>query len=1493
SKPTPQNSSPLPPLPQSPLPEELKLAIRHQQAGRFREAEQVCYQILQQQNHPEVWHLLGLIAHRERRYNEAIAHYHQVLTLEPNHQDVCNNLAVALHEQGKLDEAIAQYQQALRLKPDYPDAHNNYANALRARGQVEEAIHHYRMAIAYNPGYADAYNNLGLALYAEGEFGQAADCYRQAIALRPNYPQAHNHLGNALKELGDFKQAVEHYRQAIALKPDYAKAYNNWGNIFRDEGDLTTAIQYYDQAIGIEPEFAEAHWNKALTLLIGGHLQQGFAEYEWRWRVKLPSFHPMRSFPAPLWDGSPLQGKTIFLHAEQGMGDIIQFVRYAALVAERGGKILLECHPPLVNLLKRIPHIQQVIPYGSTPPPFDVHAPLMSLAYILGTTLETVPAIVPYLTAPSEPALPLPEQDGDRETTPPPLKVGFVWSGNPENPYNRFRTIPLTHLLPLAAIPGVHLYSLQKDPSPADLELLAAHPEIRDLQGQLTDFVCTAALINQLDLVISVDTAITHLAGALGKPVWLLLPYAPDWRWLLGRSDSPWYPTLRLFRQPSQGDWAGVMEQVKRALLAQPGVEKPDPIAFSQPLEPETPRPSPEPGGFGKSQKQESRSQKKRSRKDASSLAAAYPLLETAFQQYNDSQLSEAEQTCRQILEQYPAQAEALHLLGVILCRNGQTEAAIAHFQQALQQQPDFADAWCNLGSALREQGQAEEAIAHYRWAISLNPNHADAHYNLAMALQEQDQLEEALIHCQQAAALKPDFVEAHYSLGFVLRRLGRLEEAIASYRRALHLAPNYPEAHKNLGHALLLKGDLATGFAEYEWRWQQKNWSPRSFSQPLWDGSSLSGKTILLHAEQGMGDTIQFIRYVSLVKRCGGKVIVECQPLLRRLLETVSDIDHLVPQGSPLPPFDVHAPLLSLPHILGTTLDSIPANIPYLSPPSPLPASLTTNNQLTTDLPPFLLKIGLVWAGNPAHKNDRYRSCKLEWFQSLLDLPGICFYSLQKGDAAADLQRFQFPIHDLGAELEDFADTAAAIAQLDLVISVDTAVAHLAGALGKPVWLLLSYAPDWRWLLERQDSPWYPTLRIFRQKQPGDWQSVFEQLQVALREWKEANAVQNRSDLESNISAPGKTQIALTGQPDLVSSSGIYSLYLALQLLKDSAYDLVIPEATDIQSFTPLYRELLRPALARSKNCSTKCACGMAIHFLSDSFLKAPLPESDRNLHSVGLFLATDTHLTPAAIAHARTYTKLLTGSTWSTEILQEYGLNPVQIPLQGMEPTLFSPGSRANLFGDRFIIFAGGELSYTKGADIVISAFKAFHSRHPEALLVTAWYRVEAIAPADHLLQLPDSIQNGASQWLAERGLTSDSFIELGAVPYPQLGQILREVDVALFPSRCEAGLNPLAIASLACAVPTLLSANTAHLDLVRHNLGYPLRAQRSINLSTTTIGTAGWGESDIEEIVETLEWIYTNRQEATYRGTAAADFVQAWTWERQIQGLIKAIA
>ncbi|WP_432808935.1 tetratricopeptide repeat protein [Pantanalinema sp. GBBB05] len=1517
----PPSSSPTSPPSSSPppLPAILKTAIRQHQVGRVREAEALCRQLVEEQpDQAEGWHLLGLIAHQDRRLEEAIAHYRRVLMLNPNHHDTYNNLAVAFHEQGRLDEAIPYYEKGLALKPDYADAHNNYANALREKKRETEALHHYQQAIALRPNYADAYNNLGLLLFSQEKYPEATECYQKAVELRPEFSAAHNHLGNALKELGDFEGAIQHYQQAIALNPNNAKAYNNWGNVFRDQGDLQTAIQYYERATAIDPQFPEGHWNKALTFLLGGDLQRGFAEYEWRWHVKLPTFQSLRPFPGELWDGSPLHGKTIFLHAEQGMGDLLQFVRYVAIVANLGGRIILECHQPLINLIKQLPHVQQVIPYGSPPPAYDVQAPLLSLPHILGTTLETVPADVPYLLIGDRDSR---EEEGERSLTPllpvsadARLKVGLVWSGNPENPYNRSRAVPLSLLLTLAELPGIQLYSLQKDPTAADLELLQTHSEIIDLRHGLKDFVNTATLIHQLDLVISVDTAVTHLTGGLGRPVWLLLPFAPDWRWMLDRTDSPWYPTMRLFRQPTYSDWESAIDQVKTALLQEmqvgDGEGKGD-------KEGEREREGKDRlvEGLGK-QKGKKHQKRQKSHQhhpktaspspQASSSSPIATLLQPALQHYQQGNLVEAERLYRQVLQQDPDQVEALHAIGVIVCQSGQLETAENYLRRVVTLSPQFAQAWGNLGGVVQQRGRVEEAIGYYQQAIALDPLYADAHQNLAVALQEQERLEEAIVHCQQAIALKPQIADLYYNLGFMLRRLNRLEEAIVQYRQAIQRRPDFVEAHKNLGHALLLQGKFPEGFVEYEWRWQQKHWSRRPFTQPEWDGSPLNGKTILLHAEQGFGDTMQFVRYATLVRDRGGRVIVEAQSALLRLLQTAPGIEQLVAQDTPLPAFDVHAPLLSLPRILGTTLDTVPAHIPYFQAPDSLPHLPISSSSSS-------LKVGITWMGNPHHKNNRYRSCSLMDFQSLFDLPDIQFYSLQKGEAEAELRnRPELPVQDLSPHLQDFADTAAAIAQLDLIITIDTSVAHLAGALGKPVWLLLSFAPDWRWMIDREDSPWYPTMRLFRQTAPGDWAGVFDRLKPALiAQTNHFTLSPSLSPLSSSpLPSSPPPLLPLTPPPSLFATPsplvgldwqlngstewGILGVNLMLQLLQEQQVTPIPLVSSDLESLPPLYQAKLR-----SLTPATLDAHSWLVQRLDHTgILRSSSSANSQATQRIGIVMFTDTDWSSDAIAIAQHFDHLITYSTWNADILKQRGLSQVETLCWGIDPSLLHPAPKSDLFGDRFVIFSGGDLSYANGQDITIAAFKVFQTRHPEALLLTSWDGYNATAmtgfnQSGHVVSLPQVGADGQlamSDWLVHNGVMADAGVNLGAVSYALLGQVIRAADVAIFPNRCQATSNPLAIAALACGIPTILSANTGHLDLIRHNLGYPLRSQGTVQPPASGIGTEGWGESDVEEVVETLERIYRDRQEALNRARSAVELIQNWTWERQCHRWIK---
>ena len=343
-----------------------------------------------------------------------------------------------------------------------------------------------------------------------------------------------------------------------------------------------------------------------------------------------------------------------------------------------------------------------------------------------------------------------------------------------------------------------------------------------------------------------------------------------------------------------------------------------------------------------------------------------------------------------------------------------------------------------------------------------------------------------------------------------VLKRQGKIEAAMARFEETLHLDPNYASARWNRAAVWLLQGDFERGWAEYEWRWTQPDFGHRRFVQPAWDGSPLAGKTILLYAEQGIGDTLQFVRYVPLVQERGGRVILQCPLQLMKLLATLPGIERLVVKDDPLSAFDVHAALLSLPAIFHTSLDNVPASVPYLQANADLIehwrkelAKSDVDYRTFASGPVF--KIGITWQGNPAFKDDRYRSIPLARFERLASVPGVQLISLQKGPGIEQLQELgeRFPILDLGNRLDEdsgpFMDTAAVLKNIDLVISSDTALPHLAGALGVPVWVALPLVPDWRWLLEREDCPWYPTMRLFRQTKLGCWQNVFERIAETL----------------------------------------------------------------------------------------------------------------------------------------------------------------------------------------------------------------------------------------------------------------------------------------------------------------------------------------------------------------------------------------------------------
>ena len=897
-------------------------------------------------------------------------------------------------------------------------------------------------------------------LHAKGVLTQAAALYRTLLANNPALSHTAYNLGLIMLEQQDYLAAEAAFRQALACEPDLFEAELNLAFSLQEQGRLSEALAAYRDLVLSHPKSIEARFNLACLRLLLGELPVGWDDYGLRFFTHDAA--AQRHQELPLWDGSIYPGLKLLVHTEQGYGDSIQMARYLPLLVQSGVHVHLETSAPLVPLLSRVHGLGSCSVRGSNLPAVDAQIPLMSLPQVFKTTLDSIPPL-PCIALDSA-------MLAQFDTLLPPSlskRIGLCWSGRLDLPVNRKRRCPFELLQPLLSTPGISWISLQVGAPPDE-----SATGILDLTPVLTDFQATAALIVNLDLVITIDTAVAHLAGTLNIPTWLMLPHVPDWRWLLDRDDSPWYPSIKLFRQPEPGAWQPVLKQIQQELI----------------------------------------------------------------------------QRCH-------SDAAALTNQGAVLDAQGQHEEARACYLKALARHPDSATTHYNLGNTLWQMGQADEAIAAFLHALSHNPCLADAHHNLAVLYREQHSLQDARHHLECALRLRPDFPDALHTkgefllaeelfdeaqtafkrvlaldskrpaswnmlgitcqsaerdheaepcyrkaveldtkqlhamnnLGAVLLTLGKIDESIVVLEQLLEQAPDYHDGHWNLAGALLAKGEWKRGWAEFEYRFLKHGpvlLPPCSL--PLWDGSDLDGQGILLQGEQAFGDTIQFIRFAALVAKRGGVVHVSCQhPALVPLIASAPYITSAFNQTETAPDSCVcRSPLMSLPHILGLTLEQETVNIPYLASPA---ERLTVWKEKIPDCTG--IRVGLCWSGRQTLRNRR-RSCPPDLLRAFAGLSGITLLSLQIGGSPPPPE---LSLLDLTDEINDFADSAALITCLDLVITIDTAVAHLAGALGKPVWLMLPDTVDWRWMAGRSDSPWYPTMRIFRQDQTVNWHGLIE----------------------------------------------------------------------------------------------------------------------------------------------------------------------------------------------------------------------------------------------------------------------------------------------------------------------------------------------------------------------------------------------------------------
>jgi tetratricopeptide (TPR) repeat protein len=581
--------------------EILQNAMAHYQARRLGEAEESCRQLLAADpDHAQALHLLAVLSSETGKVDLARELMSRLIQLRPDSGHAQNNLAQIMRQSGRLEEALAAHRRAVELSPHEADFHFNLGCTLIDMGQVQESIAALIRAGELNPDHAKVNNLLGIALRKAGRLDEAIAAFGRAVWIDPNSAEAYNNLGNALTDRGQYDRAIAAYRQAIALRPDYREALRNMGSSLRAAGRFDEALAALRKVTQEEPNDADAHnrlgvvlgeagkidqavaagrkavamrgatrlmrWHLAVNLLKAGKLREGFAEYEARWGASEDHNQP-RQFGVMQWAGHDLAGRRILLYAEQGIGDTIQFARYVPLVANRGGRIVLECQGPLARLLRPLKGVEQIIlpnePADREIGAIDTHCPLMTLPMVFGTTLDTIPNQVPYLHADAALVRHWRQRVGKLDGK---LKIGLNWAGNPDQKGDRHRSTTLSKFAPLAAMGDAVFVSLHKGTAGGQATKPPRGLKLVDWTDELSDFAETAALIENLDLVITTDTSVPHLAGAMGKPVWVLLPFAADWRWMMEREDSPWYPTMRLFRQKKPGDWAEVVRRVAQSL---------------------------------------------------------------------------------------------------------------------------------------------------------------------------------------------------------------------------------------------------------------------------------------------------------------------------------------------------------------------------------------------------------------------------------------------------------------------------------------------------------------------------------------------------------------------------------------------------------------------------------------------------------------------------------------------------------------------------------------------------------------------------------------------------------------------------------------------------------------------------------------------------------------------------------------------------------------
>lgn len=1077
----------------------LQQALGHYQRGELAPAAQWCRAALEGQPHlPDGWHLLGAVEYQQGQAADALQAVERAVAQRPEKAEYYSTLGCILQTLGRREESLQAHRQAVALAPQTASFHCNLGAALQEAGAIDEAAQAYTQALRLAPQLVEAHYNLGNLCVTAGQLKEAEIAFRRAVQLCPQHVQAVANLANVQLEQGRYEEALVGCRRAVELAPRNDELQYRRAIVLRRLGRAEEALDAYAAAVAINPQHAEARFGQALVWLQRGDYARGWPAFEQR---RLRRSLPHRAAPSvPEWDGRSANERHIGLWCEESLEDEILWASCLQDLLAVAGGVSIECDTRLVPLMRRsFPaaniHCREkwdTPAWGAHTSQVDCHLPLGSLPGLVRPTAESFPPPHPFLKADDEDRLRWRERLAGLGSG---ARIGFCWQPTDLAPRESCDERQLaSRWARLLGLPGVQWINLNSQAPLHLFDQLRHEHGVNVLDWSDCDFVNDldqlASLLSALDLVVTTPNYVAHLAGALGVETWTVLPADSSWYWGLDRTDSPWYAKTRLFRTPRGGDadvgLESTLDDVRRTLATKLNIDGPAPAFTPKPAAEAPPPAAPDEGR----------------------RAAVESEIQLGKQLEVAKRNGDAIDHYRRALAQCGDDPGLNMRLGVVLLLEERFDEALEALQRAVAAAPHDPICLFHLAVGYSDARRKEEAVATLRKALRIRPHFFEAHLNLGAILEGMGRLDESVAYCQHAAALNPDSSSAHYNLGNVRLHLGHLEAALESYARVLEIEPDFPKAHWNRAVVLLLLRRFGEAWPEWKFREAAGEVMIDHFDVPVWDGSSLAGKTIMIHAEQGIGDEIMFASCFGEVIAQAKHTILACAPRLTALFARSFPTAEVLAIGRPCTPdwlpagVDVTVTAGDLPGILRTSEAAFPRQQSFLVPDAELVAKWRAR---IAALGPGL-KVGVSWRAGGKSSEQRRRTSPLDDWGPVFQVPGVHFINLQYGNSVQDIafarEKFGAVIHDWpdADPLKDMDNFAAQVAALDMVFSIGNTTIHTAGALGVRTWAMAPHVPGWRYMISGEVMPWYRSVTIHRQTRPDDWTGLYSRMADRLR---------------------------------------------------------------------------------------------------------------------------------------------------------------------------------------------------------------------------------------------------------------------------------------------------------------------------------------------------------------------------------------------------------